>query len=102
MKLKYRMNIPSDINDRAKIIKLALFDVDGVLTDGKIVIDSSGNELKFFNVHDGHGIRLLQHYGIEVGVITSRMSKAVEHRMNDLEVKYVHQGCKDKFSVFQN
>ena len=86
------MNIPPEIIDRAKLIRLAIFDVDGVLTDGKIVIDSRGEELKYFNTHDGHGIRMLQHYGIEVGVITGRKSKALEYRMNDLDVKHVFQG----------
>ena len=95
------MNIPSDISERAKSIRLALFDVDGVLTDGKIYIDSEGEELKVFNILDGHGIRLLIHFGIEVGIITGRTSKALEYRMQDLEVKHVYQGCIDKLSVFQ-
>ncbi len=95
------MNISSDISERAKSIRLALFDVDGVLTDGNIYIDSNGAELKVFNTHDGHGIRMLQHNGIEVGVITGRRSKALEYRMQDLEIKHVYQGCKDKFIVFQ-
>ena len=96
------MNVPPDITDRAKLIRLALFDVDGVLTDGKVILDSTGKELKIFNIKDGHGIRLLQHYGIEVGVITGRSSKALEHRMNDLEVKHVIQGCNEKFNAYQN
>lgn len=96
------MNVSSDITDRAKLIRLALFDVDGVLTDGKVILDSTGEEIKHFNIKDGHGIRLLQHYGIEVGVITGRTSKALEHRMNDLEVKHVRQGCKDKFTAYQD
>ena len=95
------MNISSDISERAKSIRLALFDVDGVLTDGNIYIDSNGTELKVFNTHDGHGIRMLQHNGIEVGVITGRRSKALEYRMQDLEIKHVYQGCKDKFAIFQ-
>jgi len=88
--------------ERAKAIRLALFDVDGVLTDGKIFIDSHGTETKAFNTHDGHGIRLLLHYGIEVGVITGRTSKALEYRMQDLQVKHVYQGCKDKYLAFQD
>lgn len=95
------MNISSDISERAKLIRLALFDVDGVLTDGNLYIDSNGAELKVFNTHDGHGIRLLQHNGIEVGVITGRSSKALEYRMQDLEVKHVYQGCKDKFTIYK-
>ena len=95
------MTVSNNILERAKAIRLALFDVDGVLTDGKIYIDSKGAELKVFNIHDGHGIRLLQHYGVIVGVITGRQSKALEYRMRDLEVKYVYQGCTDKFDVYQ-
>ena len=95
------MALPSNILERAKAIRLALFDVDGVLTDGKIYIDSNGNELKSFNTHDGHGIRLLQHYGVEVGVITGRQSKALEYRMQDLNVKHVYQGSTNKFDVFE-
>ncbi len=95
------MTVPDKILERAKSIRLALFDVDGVLTDGKVYIDPKGEELKVFNIHDGHGIRLLQHYGIEVGIITARKSKALEYRMQDLGVKYVHQGCTDKLVVYQ-
>ena len=95
------MNIPEDIFERAKAIRLALFDVDGVLTDGKIYIDSNGAELKVFNIYDGHGIRLLQHYGVEVGVITGRRSKALEHRMQDLDIKHIYQGRNDKFAAYQ-
>ena len=95
------MTVSGEILERAKKIRLALFDVDGVLTDGKIYIDTNGEELKVFNIHDGHGIRLLQHYGVEVGVITGRSSKALEHRMQDLDVKYLYQGCTDKFDAYQ-
>lgn len=95
------MNIEEDIKQRAKNIRLALFDVDGVLTDGNIHIDSQGEEVKTFNTQDGHGIRLLQHYGIDVGVITGRSSKALEHRMRDLNVKHVYQGSIDKSKIYQ-
>jgi len=95
------MNVSSAITNRAKTIRLALFDVDGVLTDGNIYIDAHGEEIKRFNTQDGHGIRLLQHYGIEVGIITGRASKALEHRMANLQIKHVIQGCSDKFSAYQ-
>ena len=95
------MNIEKHILDRAKNIRLALFDVDGVLTDGNIHIDAQGNEIKTFNTQDGHGIRLLMHYGIQVGVITGRNSKALEYRMRDLNVEHVYQGVIEKHSVFQ-
>ena len=95
------MKATANVSQRAKSIRLALFDVDGVLTDGNIYIDANGTELKVFNIHDGHGIRLLQHHGIDVGVITGRQTKALEYRMQDLGIKHVYQGCKDKFSVYQ-
>lgn len=95
------MDIPSDIFKRAKGIRLALFDVDGVLTSGSLYINSKGTESKAFNTQDGHGIRMLLHYGIEVGVITGRSSEALEHRMRDLQVKHVYQGCRDKLNAFQ-
>ena len=95
------MNKSDEIYKSAKLIRLVLFDVDGVLTDGNIYIDPNGAELKVFNIYDGHGIRMLQHNGIEVGVITGRRSKALEYRMQDLEVKHVYQGCRDKFATYQ-
>jgi len=95
------MNIDTEVIKRAKSIRLALFDVDGVFTDGNIHIDSQGKEIKTFNTLDGHGIRLLQHYGIQVGVITGRSSEALEHRMRDLDIEHLHQGCIDKHAAFQ-
>ena len=95
------MNVSEEAYERARKVRLILFDVDGVLTDGSIYLDDTGAELKAFNTHDGHGIRLLLHYGFEVGVITGRSSKSLAHRMQDLEVKHVYQGCKDKFLAFQ-
>ena len=95
------MNVSEEAFKRAGKIRLVLFDVDGVLTDGNIYLDDAGTEFKAFNTHDGHGIRLLLHYGFEVGVITGRTSRSLEHRMQDLKVKHVYQGCKDKFLAFQ-
>ncbi|NNC67822.1 MAG: HAD family hydrolase [Gammaproteobacteria bacterium] len=95
------MNIDEKVIERAKSIRLALFDVDGVFTDGNIHIDSQGKEIKTFNTLDGHGIRLLQHYGIQVGVITGRRSEALDHRMRDLDIEHLYQGSIDKYAVFQ-
>ena len=96
------MNIEKHILDRAKKIRLALFDVDGVLTNGNIHIDDQGNEIKTFNTQDGHGIHLLMHYGIQVGIISGRNSKALKHRMRELNVEHVYQGVIEKHSVFQD
>ena len=68
------------MNDRMKKIKLLILDVDGVMTDGRIVFDSNGVETKFFNVKDGHGIKLVQRAGIEVGIISGRKSQVVANR----------------------
>lgn len=82
-------------------IKLLLFDVDGVLTDGRLVIGDDGQEYKAFNSRDGHGIKMLQAHGVAVGIITGRSSRVVKHRVKDLGIKYVHQGCKDKLPVYR-
>ncbi|MDG6250211.1 MAG: hypothetical protein QCH34_05220, partial [Methanocalculus sp.] len=72
-------------------IKLILMDVDGVLTDGKIILGEN-EELKFFHVHDGMGIKLAKSVGIKTGIITSRHSKAVERRAKELGIDYLFQG----------
>lgn len=77
-------------------IKLLLLDVDGVLTDGRIVYDHHGVEIKAFDVKDGHGIKMVQRAGIEVGIITGRTSEVVNVRARELGISIVHQGAKDK------
>ena len=62
----------------ARNIKLLILDVDGVLTDGSIILDNDGNELKSFNVRDGHGIKMVGRAGVKVAIITGRFSKVVE------------------------
>ena len=82
-------------------IEMLLLDVDGVLTDGRIIFDSNGIESKFFNVKDGHGIKLLQRAGIEVGIISGRKSQVVTNRAEELGISRVHQGILDKLSVYR-
>ena len=77
-------------------IRLLALDVDGVLTDGSILLDDDGRETKRFNVKDGLAIVTWLRLGLHVGVITRRAGKVVEHRMRELGVKHVVQGCKDK------
>jgi len=89
------------ILDRTKDIKLLIFDVDGVLTDGSIIIGDDGEEYKAFHSRDGHGMKLLQYTGVEVGIITGRTSKVVEHRMTSLGINYVYQGQKVKLPAFE-
>ena len=89
----------SSILEKAKRIKLAIFDVDGVLTDGGIYIGDDGKETKIFNSRDGHGMKMLQASGVNIAIITGRVSKVVEHRMAELGIKHVYQGRPNKLPV---
>ena len=81
---------------KAANIKLAVFDVDGVLTNGQLILGESGNEYKAFHVRDGHGLVMLLETGCNIAVITARSSNIVAERMASLGIKYVYQGEKDK------
>jgi 3-deoxy-D-manno-octulosonate 8-phosphate phosphatase (KDO 8-P phosphatase) len=85
---------------RAENIDVLVLDVDGVLTDGRIIMDDRGRESKHFNVRDGHGIKMLLRAGMEVVFLTGRTSRVVAHRAQDLGVQEVYQGAKDKVGVF--
>jgi 3-deoxy-D-manno-octulosonate 8-phosphate phosphatase (KDO 8-P phosphatase) len=89
------------MSERLKAIKLLLLDVDGVMTDGRIIYDSNGVESKFFNVKDGHGIKLLQRAGVEVGIVSGRKSQVVVDRAAELGIVRVFQGALDKLSVYR-
>ncbi len=89
------------LQNKAKKIRFLLLDVDGILTDGRIIIDSYGNELKVFHIHDGHGMYLLRRSGVEVGIISGRSSRAVEYRARELNIKEVHQNILDKVKVYE-
>ncbi len=84
----------------ASIIKLVIFDIDGVLTNGTLFFDNNGQEYKAFNSKDGHGLRMLMECGLQVAIITGRQSKLVEHRMHDLGIDIVYQGYRDKRPAF--
>jgi len=86
--------------DKAAEIKLIILDVDGVMTDGRIIINDLGEEVKHFNVKDGLGLRLLMKAGIDVVIISGRKSKTVEYRGKDLGIKEVYQDIKDKESLY--
>ncbi|NNC98975.1 MAG: HAD hydrolase family protein [Gammaproteobacteria bacterium] len=81
-------------------IKLALFDVDGVLTDGSLNYGASGEQNKVFNALDGHGLKMLQKAGIAVGIISARDSGALQTRMQDLGITHCYLGVEDKRAVF--
>lgn len=84
-----------------KNIKLIVFDVDGVLTDGKLYIGSNGEEYKAFHTQDGMGISLARYAGIKTAIITGRKSEAVSKRAAELKIDYVYQGIHDKLYVLE-
>ncbi|BCB95218.1 hypothetical protein JZK55_01400 [Dissulfurispira thermophila] len=86
----------------AKNIKLLILDVDGVLTDGSIILDNEGNEFKAFHVRDGHGIKMLEKAGIKVAIITGRHSKVVERRAHELGITEVYQRCHIKSVAYEH
>jgi 3-deoxy-D-manno-octulosonate 8-phosphate phosphatase (KDO 8-P phosphatase) len=86
----------------AKNIKLVILDVDGVLTDGSIILDNEGNEFKSFHVRDGHGIKMLIRVGIIVAMITGRHSKVVERRAHELGITEIYQRCFDKRVAYRH
>lgn len=92
--------IPSEVMLAASKTKLALFDVDGVLTDGSLVYGATGEQTKAFNALDGHGLKMLQQAGINVGIISARKSKALQTRLDDLGIAHSFLGVKDKLAVF--
>jgi len=89
-----------DILERAAQIKLVIFDVDGVLTDGSLFLGDDGLEYKAFNSRDGHGMKMLQQSGVAIAIITGRTSKVVEFRMQSLGIEHVYQGQLDKRQAF--
>jgi 3-deoxy-D-manno-octulosonate 8-phosphate phosphatase (KDO 8-P phosphatase) len=86
---------------QARNIQLLAMDIDGVLTDGGIVLDQHGHELKSFHVHDGQGIALALRAGLPIAWISGRESTAVQHRADELRVPWVYQRVADKVQVLQ-
>jgi len=91
-----------DVLEKASQIKLVVFDVDGVLTDGGLFFGDDGQEYKAFYSRDGLGMKLLQRTGVEIAVITARNSKVVDHRMRNLGIDNVYQGKLDKLEAFRH
>lgn len=86
---------------RARRIKLLIFDVDGVLTDGSLFYGDDGQEYKAFNSRDGHGIKMLRASGVDSAIITGRTSNVVQHRARNLGIGKIYQGAEDKLSVYE-
>ena len=89
-----------DIQAKAAQIRLVVFDVDGVLTDGRLFLGDDGQEYKAFNSKDGHGMRMLLDSGVEIGIITGRTSEVVRIRMESLGIRHVYQGRRDKLPAY--
>lgn len=89
-----------DILQKAARVKLVIFDVDGVLTDGRLYVTEDGTEIKAFHSRDGHGMKMLQESGVKIAIITGRKSSIVTHRMKELGIEHVYQGRKEKLPAF--
>src|SRR4051812_15243798 len=85
---------------KASRIRLAVFDVDGVMTDGTLYLTDSGEEMKAFNSLDGHGMKMLHESGVDLAIITGRTSRTVELRAKNLGIEIVYQGVADKAHAF--
>jgi len=91
----------TDAVARAARVKLMIFDVDGILTDGSLHFGPDGEVIKTFNVLDGHGIKLLQGSGVKTAIISARQSPIVLKRASDLGIAHVMQGIHDKGLAFE-
>ncbi|MEA1921903.1 MAG: HAD-IIIA family hydrolase [Pseudomonadota bacterium] len=89
-----------DLKEKILPIKALIMDVDGVLTDGRIIIDSNGVESKQFDVRDGHGLKMLARSGVTLALLTGRRSPVVSHRATELGIDIVFQRCHDKLKAF--
>lgn len=90
------MNVPDKVQQLAAKVRLAIFDVDGVLTNGSLILGDNGDEYKIFHVHDGLGLVMLREAGIKVAVISARSSNVVSKRMADLGIEFIYQGQENK------
>lgn len=93
-------DVNREVLERAAKIKLALFDVDGVLTNGQVILGNE-DEYKAFDIKDGHGLVMLTRHGVATGIITGRTSRAVERRAAELHVTHLYQGCKEKLPFYR-
>ena len=92
---------PADVQQRAARIRLIGFDVDGTLTDGRLLYGTDGHEAKSFHVQDGLGLVLLRHAGVATALVTARTSPVVEQRGRELQIQHVHTGERGKLACMQ-
>ncbi|HIE07138.1 MAG TPA: HAD-IIIA family hydrolase [Desulfarculaceae bacterium] len=90
----------SEISAKVMPLKALIMDVDGVLTDGRVIIDSNGVESKQFDVRDGHGLKMLQRSGLTLALLTGRRSPVVSQRAAELGIEIVFQRCHDKLAAY--
>ncbi len=95
------MDIKAELIEKARKIKILLLDVDGVLTDGRIIYDSSGRDMKFFDVHDGLGVYCLKKAGIKTILITAKGSRAISPRARDMQVEGVYENISPKTAALE-
>jgi len=93
------LQVPAAVLSLAHSVRWAIFDVDGVLTDGRLYISERGEEFKAFSTLDGHGLKLLAQFGITPVVITGRDSSAVRRRVSDLGIAHAVYGASDKLQA---
>ena len=90
-----------ELKERAAKIKLLILDVDGVLTDGRIILGNYGDELKFFDVQDGLGLALLSRAGLKTAVVTAKRSPINHRRAKEMRITKLYQNVKDKLKVYE-
>ena len=95
------MALTTEVIERIRNIKLAIFDVDGVLTDGRLHYGPNGEEVKVFNALDGHGMKMLRESGVELAIISGRKSEALERRAKDLQIHQLFMGVDNKLNAFE-
>ena len=98
--------LPFSVNDeivkKAGAVKMVIFDVDGILTEGVLTYGPEGGEYKSFNVRDGHGMKLLMDNGVEVAVLSARSSRALTTRIRELGIRHAETGATDKQRGFES
>lgn len=93
--------VPDEVLDKAAAVKLAIFDVDGVLTDGSITVGPEGGEYKTFHARDGQGIKALMDYDVDIALLSARSSRALTTRARELGIQHVEAGATDKPRAFR-